>query len=92
MTHYCPLFVIGENKFIGAIPAFHAATPEEAMWIGNKAKGGECERFGFRFTGQIITFKDRVKHVKANVRGFPVCVIDGPVYEAAKVNARKFDA
>lgn len=87
--HYCPVFVYKENEFFVAIPAFHGRTIDEAAAIAEKAKGGECQRFGFRYTDRIISFDRPIQHVKANIHGFPINCIAGPIFEKAVSNERK---
>lgn len=57
--------------------------------MGQDVAKHEGVLYNFRWTGKVIEYEGKIQFVKANIKSFPIAVIEGEIFEIGMKNTIK---
>lgn len=88
--YFVPIFEKDGNRLFILYDDFRADNEYDARQIGWGAMLVECVVLGMKFTHDVMELLENIPNRKAELGGFPVAIISGPMFdERAVLNGRK---
>lgn len=84
MPSYVPIFEKDGNRLFVLCEDFRADNEYDARKIGWGAMLVECVVLGMKFTYEVIELPKIIPNRKAELGGYPVAIISGPMFDEVK--------